>query len=103
FGQVLGQSGGHVSCQLSAAAFHVDIRGIAALESCIELGEHVLVLHGVDFNVHPFMGGFKVGGDLLVIGLAISVVGVVPPGDGGLSIGRLLAFTSACASGATGG
>ena len=44
------RSGRDVVGQLAAAALHVDVGGVAALEGRVELGEHVLVLHRVDLR-----------------------------------------------------
>ena len=80
-GEVLGQAGLDVVGELAAAALHVDVGGVTALERGVELGEHVLVLHRVDLDGHAGVRGLEVLGDLVVVALAGVGVGVVPPRD----------------------
>ena len=93
-GDVLDQAGLDLVGELAAAPLHVDVRRVAGLERGVELGEHVLVLHRADLDGHAGVRGLEVGGDLLVVVLAVAVVGVVPPGEGrrvaGGAVGRVV-------------
>src|SRR5699024_4874763 len=73
--------------ELAAAAGHEDVGGVTGVEGGLELAVHVLVLDGLDRDLHAGVGLLEVGDGRLPVGLALAGRGVVPERHADVAVG----------------